>query len=213
LWHTHEKDKASYRAIAIIFLLSFVALSVFPVLLAFARPGLRDDLFSNWMISSFYDFHAVVMAPVVACLTIVGFVTQIYEIRAHCGTNNTALSRTGLAKQATTLAFIALSWPWALTYPQELFQDGITLRSAWVWYGLIGWMVVDNLTSATLHVLLWLYARRTEGAQAPRDWWIDADKKLPLDGPAEPVSVEKGFVADHIVQEALDTDTTRTVMP
>ncbi|OOQ83240.1 hypothetical protein PEBR_36119 [Penicillium brasilianum] len=82
-------------------------------------------------------------------LTILGFMGIYHQAREILTTPfPNALSLSGLAAQALAFTLVSVTLIWALPFPYEKSDGVFNWRSFSVWYGVIGWIIVDNFVFA-----------------------------------------------------------------
>lgn len=81
--------------------------------------------------------------------TILGFVGIYHQAREILTTPfPNALSLSGLAAQGVVFTLVSVTLIWALPFPYEKSDGEVSWRSFSVWYGFIGWIIVDNFVFA-----------------------------------------------------------------
>jgi len=68
------------------------------------------------------------------------------------------LSLQGLAVQAVVFTLVSLMWIWSLPFPYEYLDGYITWNIFSIWYGTIGWIIVDSFVFAFGQIVLLLLA-------------------------------------------------------
>ncbi|KAJ5904642.1 uncharacterized protein N7473_001558 [Penicillium subrubescens] len=122
----------------------FVSITPLPWILEATSPfqGLDQQFFA----SIFYAVHSMLIYPIFTILGFVGIYYQAREILTIPFPN--ALSLSGLAAQAVIFTLVSVTLIWALPFPYEKSDGEFSWRSFSVWYGVIGWIIVDNFVFA-----------------------------------------------------------------
>lgn len=82
-------------------------------------------------------------------LTILGFVGIYHQARKILTTPfPNALSLSGLAAQAVVFTLVSVTLIWALPFPYEKSDGEFSWHGFTIWYGVIGWIIVDNFVFA-----------------------------------------------------------------
>jgi hypothetical protein len=138
----HSDRRASLIAAYACYL--FVSIIPLPWILEATSPfqGLDQQFFA----SIFYAVHSMLISPI---LTILGFMGIYYQAREILATTfPNALSLSGLAAQAVVFTLVSVTLIWALPFPYEKWDGEFSWRNVSVWYGFIGWIIVDNFVFA-----------------------------------------------------------------
>jgi hypothetical protein len=102
--------------------------------------GSADD-YAFFLIAGF-DYYIV--NPITTILIVIALLHQANTIWTHQG--ETALSPTALASQVFLHLGLAISWPYRLTLPHNLWSWK-TVSFDWIcseWYPVVGWVCVNN---------------------------------------------------------------------
>lgn len=102
--------------------------------------------------------HSMLICPVLTALGVWGIYRQAREILAVPFPN--ALSLQGLALQSMVFTLVSVTWIWSLPFPYEKLDGRRDLNWAnlSVWYGAIGWIIVDSFVFSLGQAVLFLLA-------------------------------------------------------
>lgn len=119
---------------------------------------------------------------ILTALGVLGIYRQSREILAVPFPN--ALSLQGLAVQAAVFTLVSVMWIWSLPFPYEKLDGYLNWKIFSVWYGALGWIIIDNFVFALEQaVLLLLALHRSSSSKASMQ---RGSEKEPLLGhPAE----------------------------
>ncbi|PYI12925.1 hypothetical protein BO99DRAFT_397778 [Aspergillus violaceofuscus CBS 115571] len=122
----------------------FVSIIPLPWILGASSPlhGFDQQFFA----SIFYAVHSILIYPILTTLDFVGIHYQAREILNIPFPN--ALSLPGLAAQAVVFTLVSVTLVWALPFPYEKLDGEFSWRTFSVWYGVVGWIIVDNFVFA-----------------------------------------------------------------
>jgi hypothetical protein len=135
---------------------SFLLVSIIPLISDAISP--IDDEARRFWSAVFYALHSMLVYP---CLTAIGFwgiCHQAREILAVPFPN--ALSLQGLAMQAIVFTLVSVAWIYSLPFPYEKFdgQRDLNWVNLSIWYGAIGWIIIDSFVFALGQAVLLLLA-------------------------------------------------------
>lgn len=97
--------------------------------------------------------------PIITALGVLSVYRQAREIFAVTFPN--ALSLHSLGMQAAVFTLVSVAWIWSLPFPYEMSSGEVNWNIFSVWYGTIGWVIVNSFVFALGQaVLLVLVLRR-----------------------------------------------------
>lgn len=116
--------------------------------------GPVDDLAFNLM----RNLHAVIANYVFTFLLTMSFLFQVHIMPSYGQTN--ALSKWTLALQSFTFLLLAISWPFRLILPPNMWEHGLKPAVLMEWYPWVGWACVNSAIMAIGQgVLLFISSR------------------------------------------------------
>ena len=129
--------------------LSHVLLSI----LSIVAGGRRQDVIFNIIRNINFD----VVNPIVTILAITApmFQASVSSPSPVIG----ALSKTSLLLQSATFAFLAISWPFRLKLPPNMWHFASTPAVITAWFPWVGWACVNSGVAAVGQGALWLVVR------------------------------------------------------
>jgi hypothetical protein len=161
-----DNDRPGQRYSVLAIWVSFLLISIVPVLIDAFDFGGRDDPYRKWAGAFFTGVHSMFINPIVTILGIAALFVQARETISRPDPG--ALSVTGLAIQAVVFVLVSLAWLGRLVFPWDRLEGHqITLGLLIIWYQLVGWVAVDNaIFSVVQAVLFWLASRHGRGGGA-----------------------------------------------
>jgi hypothetical protein len=113
----------------------------------------------------FYGVHAMYIYPILTALGVLGFFCQAREILVAPFPN--ALSLQGLAVQAVVFTLVSVTWILSLPFPYEKLDGHYDWNTFTVWYGAVGFIIIDSFVFALGQaVLLLLALHRSSSSKA-----------------------------------------------
>ncbi|KAF4220312.1 hypothetical protein CNMCM8980_007811 [Aspergillus fumigatiaffinis] len=94
--------------------------------------------------------------PILTALGVLGFFCQAREILVAPFPN--ALSLQGLAVQAVVFTLVSVTWIPSLPFPYEKLDGHYNWSTFTVWYGAVGFIIVDSFVFALGQAVLLLLA-------------------------------------------------------
>jgi hypothetical protein len=144
---------------------SFLLVSIIP-LIGDAISPIDNEARRFWS-AVFYALHTMLVYPILTALGVWGIYRQAREILALPFPN--ALSLQGLAMQAIVFTPVSVTWIYSLPFPYEKFdgQRDLNWATFSIWYGAIGWIIIDSFVFALGQaVLLLLALHRSSSSKA-----------------------------------------------
>lgn len=135
---------------------SFLLVSIIPVIADAILPIEHKDL--RFWSAVFYAVHCTLIYPILTAIGVWGIYRQARKILTVRFPN--ALSLQGLAMQAIVFTLVSVTWIWGLPFPYEKFdgQRDFNWTMFTIWYGAIGWIIVDSFVFALGQAVLLLLA-------------------------------------------------------
>jgi hypothetical protein len=113
----------------------------------------------------FYGVHSICIYPILTALGVLGIFCQAREILVTPLLN--ALSVQGLAMQALIFTLVSVTWIPSLPFPYEKLEGHYNWNTFTVWYGAVGFIIVDSFAFALGQaVLLLLALHRSSSSKA-----------------------------------------------
>ncbi|KAH7371846.1 hypothetical protein BKA64DRAFT_268214 [Cadophora sp. MPI-SDFR-AT-0126] len=162
LTYTSDNDRPGQRYKVIAIYVSYLLISIIPLLVDTLNFGGRNDPYRKWAGAFFSGVHTMFISPIVTILCVTAFFAQAREtgLRPDPG----ALSVTGLAIQAIVFVFVAVAWLGRLAFPWDKLEGYGMISYLAMWYQLVGWVAIDTAIFAVVQaVLFWLASRRGRG--------------------------------------------------
>lgn len=155
---------------------SLLILHVLLFILSVAAEGRPEDVVFNII----RNINAAVINPLFALMTIVAFFYQA-RVVPSAGQPN-ALSNRTLGLHFFTFLLLAISWPFRLILPPNMWQLGSKPAILLEWYPWVGWACVNNAIFAIGQgMILLLYSGRMGFDGTSRF----TDERRPLINPEE----------------------------
>lgn len=104
----------------------------------------------------FYGVHLICIYPILTALGVLGIFCQAREIMVAPFPN--ALSLQGLALQALIFTLISVTWIPSLPFPYEKLEGRYNWNTFTVWYGAVGFIIVNSFIFALGQAVLLLLA-------------------------------------------------------
>ncbi|KAH1275811.1 hypothetical protein KXW98_005372 [Aspergillus fumigatus] len=113
----------------------------------------------------FYGVHSICIYPILTALGVLGIFCQAREILVTPLLN--ALSVQGLAMQALIFTLVSVTWIPSLPFPYEKLEGHYNWNTFTVWYGAVGFIIIDSFAFALGQaVLLLLALHRSSSSKA-----------------------------------------------
>ncbi|PVH79612.1 hypothetical protein DL98DRAFT_516030 [Cadophora sp. DSE1049] len=165
LSYPSDNDRPGQRYKVIAIYVSYLLISIVPVLIDAFNFGGRNDPYRKWAGAFFTGVHSMFINPIVTILCIAALFVQARETNSRPDPG--ALSVLGLGIQAVVFVLVALAWLGRLTFPWDKLEGYSIISYLTMWYQLVGWVAVDTAIFAVVQgVLFWLASRRGRGAGA-----------------------------------------------
>lgn len=135
---------------------SYLLVSIVPLIVDAIWP--LDVEVRRWYSGLYFALHSMLLYQITTTLVVLSIYRQAREILAVPFPNG--LSLQGLAAQAVVFMLISVTWIWSLPFPWEQWNGEVYWFLFFRWYGIVGWIVVDNLIFALGQALLLVLALR-----------------------------------------------------
>jgi hypothetical protein len=112
--------------------------------------------------AAFYIVHSIFIYPILTALGVLGIFCQAREIFVAPFPN--ALSLQGLAVQAVVFTLVSVTWIPSLPFPYEKLDGHYNWNTFTVWYGAVGFIIVDSFVFALGQAVLLLLALHRSSA-------------------------------------------------
>ncbi|KAJ5951188.1 uncharacterized protein N7479_009601 [Penicillium vulpinum] len=135
---------------------SFLLVSIIP-LISDAISQIDYEARRFWS-AVFFALHCMLIYPILTAIGVWGIYRQAREISAVPFPN--ALSLQSLAMQAVVFTLVSVTWIYCLPFPYEKIdrQRDLNWTAFSVWYGAIGWIIIDSFIFALGQAVLLLLA-------------------------------------------------------
>ncbi|KAJ6142728.1 hypothetical protein N7471_002181, partial [Penicillium samsonianum] len=121
-----------------------------------------DDEGRRWLSAVYFALHFFLLYQIITILGVLAIWRQAREIRAVPFPN--ALSLQSLCSQAVVFTLLTAAWIWSLPFPYDKLQGHWNWNTFSIWYGAIGWVIVDNFIFAVGQAALFVMAMRCSSA-------------------------------------------------
>lgn len=151
---------------------AFLLVSFIPLLIDVVSPMPSGP--RRWWSAIYFMLHMTLLWPIITFLGCFSIYRQAQEIRTVSFPNS--LSLQGLAVQAIAFTLVSVAWIWCLPFPYEDLKGHMNWNTFTVWYGTIGWVIVNSFIFAIGQAILLILALRRQSSN-----------KRQLEGETEPL--------------------------
>ena len=153
--------RADQKRFATIAYLSFLAVSLFPVI-GETLIEFDSDTDREWYEVLFLGPMLYLVGPMVQILGFAALRAQAREIRSRSSDTADALSVRGLIAQAVIFLLVGVSFVFRIRVPSEELDEHLIVNLR-MWYWTVGWATINNVIFAVAQgVLAWMAWHRKE---------------------------------------------------